>query len=339
MLEDAFCIVEANELKGWGEFVYNHPQGNIFQTPEMAEVYRKTKNHLPVSLAVIDTRSDEILAIISAVILTESNLTSYLSSRSIVQGGPLYVQNEKGLAAVSLLIERYNKLVGKKALYSEIRPVYDMCELNNVLNTSGYSFEEHLNFLISLNISNKEICQQIHKSMRKNIGKAHKCGVTVEDLTERKQIAIYYGFLKEVYHNAKVPLADISLFESIYDTLVPNGMAKFSLAKHENTYIGGRLSLLYKDRIYADSVGVPKRHRHLYPNALLNYNIMAYGSENGYSIFDFGGAGKPNKDYGAREFKRQFGGDLVNYGRYKKVHSICLMKFAEIGYSLYRNLL
>jgi len=27
----------------WSAFVYNHPNGNIFQTPEMYEVYKHTK--------------------------------------------------------------------------------------------------------------------------------------------------------------------------------------------------------------------------------------------------------------------------------------------------------
>lgn len=36
--------------------MYNHPQGNIFQTIEMAEVYKRTKNYEPVSLAVVDEK-------------------------------------------------------------------------------------------------------------------------------------------------------------------------------------------------------------------------------------------------------------------------------------------
>ncbi len=44
----------------WGEFVYNHPNGNVFQTPEMYEVYQNTKNYEPVFLAVLG-ENDEIL--------------------------------------------------------------------------------------------------------------------------------------------------------------------------------------------------------------------------------------------------------------------------------------
>jgi len=49
-------ITESPDTKQWGEFVLNHSCGSIFQTPEMAEVYRRTKNYAPVTLAVVDTK-------------------------------------------------------------------------------------------------------------------------------------------------------------------------------------------------------------------------------------------------------------------------------------------
>ena len=51
-------ITDSPDMKQWSEFVLNHPQGNIFQTPEMAEVYRRTKNYEPVTLAAFNTKND-----------------------------------------------------------------------------------------------------------------------------------------------------------------------------------------------------------------------------------------------------------------------------------------
>jgi serine/alanine adding enzyme len=64
-------ITDSPDTKQWSEFVHNHPQGNIFQTPEMAEVYKRTKNYEPITLAAINTKNDEILAILQAVVITE----------------------------------------------------------------------------------------------------------------------------------------------------------------------------------------------------------------------------------------------------------------------------
>ena len=35
-------ITDSIDIKQWSEFAYNHPYGNIFQTPEMVEVYKRT---------------------------------------------------------------------------------------------------------------------------------------------------------------------------------------------------------------------------------------------------------------------------------------------------------
>ena len=49
-------ITDSPDTKQWSEFVLNQTHSNIFQTPEMAEVYRGTKNYAPVTLAVVDTK-------------------------------------------------------------------------------------------------------------------------------------------------------------------------------------------------------------------------------------------------------------------------------------------
>ena len=56
-----------------------------------------------------------------------------------------------------------------------------------------------------------------------------------------------------------------------------------------------------------------------------------------YTIFDFGGAGKPNEEYGVRDFKKKYGGKLVNFGRYEKVHSPKKLKVSKQVFKLVRK--
>nr|HQG68051.1 hypothetical protein [Paludibacteraceae bacterium] len=77
----------------WANFIKLHPKGNIFQTPEMYEVYKNTKNYDPIFLAVIDD-NDEILGILLAVIQKEhTGILGKFSARSIIMGGPLIKDN------------------------------------------------------------------------------------------------------------------------------------------------------------------------------------------------------------------------------------------------------
>jgi lipid II:glycine glycyltransferase (peptidoglycan interpeptide bridge formation enzyme) len=334
---DDLKVIQNPDKETWSEFVYNHPHSNIYQTPEMAEVYRGTKNYEPISLAVVDD-TDKILAVMLAVVIKEiDGFLGSFSARSIIQGGPLCVENDEGIKALTIMLEEYGKLIKKRALYSEIRNMHDTSQFKYQFRELGYNFEDHLNFLIDLNKPTDEIWGKISRSMRKNIKRAQKKGVRVEELEDRELISTFYEFLEDVYHQAKVPLVDVSFFYSVYDILVKKNMAKFHLAKYNRKYIGGRLSLMYNKTIYADYVGVPNRHKNLHANPLLNWHVLKWGLENGYHIFDFGGAGKPNKNYGVREFKRQFGGKLVNFGRYSKIHSPIKMEIAKKGFEIYKK--
>jgi lipid II:glycine glycyltransferase (peptidoglycan interpeptide bridge formation enzyme) len=165
----------------WCEFVLNHTHGNIFQTPEMAEVYRRTKNYEPVTLAAVDTKGDEMLAVLQAVVIKElSGVLGSFSARAIIQGGPLFVDTENGIEALELLMAHYDKIAQKKALYTQIRTMWDTSNISGILNTLGYEYEERLNFLIDLNRPEEEIWRDIHKSRREGINRAANKWVVIE---------------------------------------------------------------------------------------------------------------------------------------------------------------
>ena len=332
-------ITESPDKMQWSEFVYNHEQGNIFQTPEMAEFYKRTKNYEPITLAAIDTKNDEILAILQAVVIKEmKGILGTFSARSIVQGGPLFIENEKGIEALKLLMDHYDKIAQKKALYTQIRTMWNTSNISNFLNSIGYEYEERLNFLIDLNRPEEEIWRDIHKSRRKGINRAVNKGVVIEEVRDKKFISIFYGIVEETYKNAKVPLADIRLMESAFDLLVPKNMATFYIAIYEDIYVGARTVLNYKGLIYDWYAGALLDYLSLYVNEALVWHILKEGANNGYHTFNFGGAGKPNEEYGVREFKRRFGGRMVNFGRYEKIYSPIKMKITEKGFEVYRKI-
>ncbi len=99
----------------------SHPQGNIFQSSYIADVYRTTKNYEPVSLAAVESDGKgEILAVLQAVIIRDTaGVVGSISSRSIINGGPLFVEGEKGLEALEKLLNYYEKYLEQQGnLYS-----------------------------------------------------------------------------------------------------------------------------------------------------------------------------------------------------------------------------
>ncbi len=121
-------ITESPDTKLWCEFVLDHPCGNIFQTPEMAEVYRRTKNYEPVTLAAVDTKDGEMVAVLQAVVIKElSGVLSSFSARAVIQGGPLFIENEKVVKAIyftDMLTERSPESVGYVYVHKPKLPAY-----------------------------------------------------------------------------------------------------------------------------------------------------------------------------------------------------------------------
>ena len=331
-------ITNSPDIKQWSEFVYNHPQGNIFQTPEMVDVYKRTKNYEPICLAVVDS-SDEILVVLVAVVIKEvGGILGSFSAHSRINQGPLFLEDGRGIEAAKVLMEYYEKIARKKALYTEVRSIRNTSEFSNLFNGLGYEYEERLNFLINLNRPEEEIWRDIHKSRRKGINRAKKKGIIIEKIEDKEDISSFYDIVAGTYKRVSVPLADYSFFEAMFELLVQKNMADFYLAKYNGESVGARVVLKYKDSIYDWYAGSLPTDEPLYVNEALVWHILKAGANNGYHVFDFGGAGKPNEEYGVREFKRRFGGDLVNFGRYKKIHSPMKMKIAEKGFSIYKKM-
>ena len=326
------AITDSFDKQQWDEFVRNHPHGNIFQTSDMAEVYRQTKNYDPISLAAIDSDSGNILAVVQAVVIREmGGLLSSLSARSVIQGGPLFTDGKEGLEAVVELMEYYDDVVRKKVVYTQIRNMWDTHEIGDIL---GYTYEEHLNFMIDLDRISEEIWSNIHKSRRKGINRAEKAGISIRKLEYPTELDNCYNLIEETYKNVNMPLADITLFKAAYDILSLTDVADYYIAIQDGKPVGTRMTLKYNGEVHDWYAGSLKGAA--YVDEALVWHILKEnaGKQQG---FDFGGAGHPQKPYGVREFKRRFGGKEVNFGRYKLVHSNVKETVARMGFSFYNK--
>ena len=169
-------IIKSNiEEKEWVDFVKNHPNGNIFQTPEMYEVYKRTKNYEPVFLA-LKGNNNEILGILLAVIQKEhSGILGKFSSRSIIDGGPLIKDNDEEV--LCRILYEYNKIIKNRAIYSLFRNYWNWENKISVFKECGFIYEEQLDILINLNQKFELLNNKISKNKRRNVTKSLNKGV------------------------------------------------------------------------------------------------------------------------------------------------------------------
>ena len=324
----------------YNNFVQNNSCTSVFQTLEMAEVYNRNRNATPLIIAAIDETNGEILSCLLAKILVRKpGFMSSFSKHSSIRGGPIFKNTHEGIQSTHILLKYYNDFVKQEVLYSRIYPLNDPSVIISCFDKNGFKSSSWNNFLIDLNRPINNIWLDLEKDKRKNINRAKKNGVLIEELSDRKLIPLFYDLLNETYTKRKQPLEDISHFEAVFDILVPKMMAKFFLAKFDNEYIAGRLVLAYKDTVYDWYTGSSKKIKSLYPNDLLVWHILDWGSENGFKVFDFGGGGTSEQSSeGWVKFKKRFGGKPISYGRYTAIHQPKKLWFAEKAYEVYRRI-
>jgi hypothetical protein len=332
-------IVNKLPTDKWRTYVEKHPDGGIFHTPEMFDLFAGVKNHIPNLWAAIDGNQD-IQAMFLPIEITLKTMLRPLTTRAVVYGSILYEPTQIGKESLWILLKTHNERINPDTLFTELRNSSDLSDVQPVLELNGFVFEPHLNYLIDLNKPIEEVMQNIGKRTRKQIRSGlSKQQIIVRQITTKNEVKECYDLISKSYAAAQVPVASLSFFEAVFEKLSPKGMVKIWLAKLDGVCVASSIELSYKNVVYGWYSGVDRDYSKHYPGELLMWHVLQWSVENGYTVYDFGGAGKPDEEYGVRDFKAKFGGELVNYGRNICIHRPKTLQVSKIGYEFYRRLM
>lgn len=310
-------VIDINTVdpKEWNRFVEEHPQGNIFQTAEMYEVYAHSSNNTPLALAVED--GGALKGVLLAVVITNGGrLLKSLTARSVINGGPLVAENDEKVLEV--LLTEYKKRLPRYVVYSEIRPIYNMKLVEKGLKSLGYERIGHYNLILSLKPSEDELLRAMHKKRRREINRSIEFGLVFKELSDVEERNSAIALIKHTYDRKHVPF---SSYETLQNTC--NYLGKqihFFGAFLENNMIAAKIDLCYKDLVYAWFAGSDENAFSCYPNDFLMWKLICWSKENEYDYLDFGGGGEPGVPYGVRDYKLKYGCELHEYGRFLLKH-------------------
>jgi hypothetical protein len=322
----------------WRDFVDREPTATVYHTPDMAEVFSRAAGHQSSLWAACDDRGD-VLALLTPVRVTlVDGPLRRLTSRAVAYGGLACGHDELGTAAAESLLRAYARDARRTSLFTELRHVHAPDPLRAVLEEAGFEGEPHLNILVGLDVTEAQLWSRLSRSAKHNVRKAEKAGVVVEEVTDRRGAAEAYSILQGVYARARVPLASRSLFDAALEVLQPRGLLRILAARLGDRMIGTLLLLVHKDRIIEWYVGTDREFGGHCPGELLIWRTLQWGREHGHAVFDFGGAGRPDEDYGPRQFKSKWGGEVVDLGRHVLVHSPIRLRISQAGYAAARRL-
>ena len=297
--------------------------------------------------------------VIVGYITRERNaLKQFFTRRAIIIGGPLLDEHisdealgallsavaqckvesvkfkgeENGKAdtpASSLIASSPHRLT--KPIYIESRNFHDYSKWRNVFEANGFAYHPHYDIHVRCNA-------QHHMSERRQreLKRAIKNGAELIEAQSEQQIRDWYQILCQLYREkVRTPLFSEEFFLEFYR----KGVGKYLLVKYDGKVIGGMMCPILKGKaIYEWYVcGLDEEYRDHYPSVVATYAAIEYAKQNDIPLFDFMGAGEPDIPYGVRDFKMEFGGELVEHGRFLCIRKPLLYWIGKKGVKWLKN--
>lgn len=332
--------VYASDLRDWDGFYREEKSCSVFQSPHFAGYLEGVPGLEPMFLCTRDSVG-RITGVLLAVIQREAGIKGPFSARSVIYGGPVVsTRNDIDRSSVlSSLLADYKEHLPRGIIYTEIRNSEDRAADIPVFESLGFQFEDHYNYLVDLDPDPGVVFSRIHPTKRRQIRKAMREGARVESKPSRADLEELYNILRNLYRTRiRKPLPAASFVLGFGELSRDEVHGKVFVVKSGVRVIGGIICPVTKrDTIYEWYVCGDRARDALHPSLVATWAPIEWGCRNGFATFDFMGAGRPDEEYGVREFKKNFGGRLVNYGRFRKTHRPALMALGRVGLAVARG--
>jgi lipid II:glycine glycyltransferase (peptidoglycan interpeptide bridge formation enzyme) len=326
-----------NPLK-WRNFIDNNTFGNIFQTPEFYNVYNASGKTEPLIVCCENEETKEVVGIMLCTIYREhKGFPGNFSARSVIWGGPVVKNNDE--AVMRLLLSSYISKIKGKVIYTEIRNFNDQSGIKEIFKSYKFSYIPHLNIRLDLSIGEEKLWENLKKQRKEGIRKAQRNNFIFKEEDENFELSVFYNLLKSSYRRISLPFPAYSFFVGLNKCFSRSDVRYFTLSK-DNVVIIALCALVYNHCIYAFYIGITGDELILNkrPVDLFYWELILFSSEHDIYLFDWLGAGNPEKDSGVRKFKLEYGGELLELGRFLKIHKPVIMKFSSFVLSATRKL-
>ena len=334
----------------WNALVKASATGTWFQTPEAYEFFASMpKLFKPFVVGGICDPAGAQTKLrgvcVGYVTVEKSAVKQWLTRRAIIIGGPCFADdcaNEE----VSLLLSTLRQQLSTGAnapIYIESRNFNDYSRWKDAFASAGFDYKAHLNFHVDCR-DKEAMWERMSENRRRQVRKAQ---ATVECLTNEGiselEVREWYEILRMLYRTkVKTPLWPVEFFLEAYR----QGVGKFLLVKHEGKVIGGSMVVMSErvkelgneGTVYEwFECGLNADYKEQYPSVMATWAGMQYANGHGCARYDMMGAGVPGVPYGVRDFKSEFGGDMVEHGRFLCVCKPLLCKLGVLGVKILKR--
>lgn len=323
-------ILQYNQIdrQQWTELVQTSETGTWFQSPEAYDFFASMPTLLePFAYGV--EKENRLCAVCVGYVTKERNpIRQFFTRRAIITGGPCLANNSLN-GEVQLLLSTLRRQLSTGAnapIYIETRNFNDFSSWKSAFIAAGFAYKPHLNFHVD---------PAVNKLSDNRKRQLKKSDAISEPARSESEIQEWYKVLAELYRTkVKTPLWPIDFFLSAFR----QNIAQFLLVKHEGKVIGGSMVVADKRTVYEwFECGLNAEFKDQYPSVLATFAGIQLAHQSGCTRYDMMGAGEPGVPYGVRDFKAEFGGTLVEHGRFLSICKPALYRFGAWGVKLLKR--
>jgi len=291
----------------WITLVQTSETGTWFQSPEAFDFFASLPELMEPFVYAVEGEGKLRAVCVGYVTKERNSIKQFFTRRAIIIGGPA-ITNDCINEEVSLLLSTLRQQLSTGAnapIYIETRNFNDYSPWKDSFEEAGFAYQLHLNFHVDPSVNN---LSDNRKRQLKKSDAITEFAVSENDIQE------WYQVLSELYRTkVKTPLWPIDFFLQAYR----QGIAKFLLVKLDGHIIGGSMVVADERTVYEwFECGLNAEYKDQYPSVMATYAGIQLAHKTNCSRYDMMGAGEPGVPYGVRDFKAEFGGKLVEHGRF-----------------------
>lgn len=317
----------------WSQLVVESATGTWFQTPKAYDFFA-SQPELFEAFA-IGIENGGLRGVCVGYVTKEKNaVKQFFTRRAIIIGGACLANDATNREAEELT-SAVRTALKNKAIYMETRNFNDYSRWKDAFEQAGFAYQPHLNFHVDC-ADKDAMWGRLGENRKRQIKKALQHGARIAEAQNENEIIAWYKILQTLYQKkVKTPLFPLSFFLAFYR----RGLGKYLLVKQGDNVIGGIMCPIWDKRcIYEWFVcGDDVAYKDENPSVMATYGAMEYANQSGIERFDFMGAGTPDIAYGVRDFKAEFGGQLVEYGRFLSVQKPLLYRIGVLGVKMLKK--
>ena len=329
------------DRRQWQRLTDESPVATWFQSPEAYDFFASLPALMTPFVFAVGRKGpgggdeggvDRLTGVVAGYVTRENNyVKQYFTRRAIIYGGPLLAEDisDEELHELLSAVVRY---LSSRAIYIETRNFNDYSRCRPVFERCGFRYQPHLNFHVDT--TSVELAQtNIGKHRWKYIRLSMRDGANMVENPTIEQVQEFYDVLVELYRTkVHTPLYPWIFFEKLYS--LPS--TRYLLVEFDGKIVGGTCCVSLDNKaLYEWFVcGNDNYHKGIRPSSVATWFGMKYAAEHGYPRFDLMGAGKPDEPYGVRDFKAEFGGQLVEHGRWLFIPKPLLYYIGKLGVKL-----